>query len=165
MQLALGHHRDQHVERLFGDPVDLLDVEQGAVAQRGDERAVDERVGPVAVGQHLRRVEGADEARRRELGVALDEHELRTGGVGQRAQHRRLAGAGRTLEQHVAIGGERGDEQLELAPPTDHLGIEAVDEGPVDLHVQRSVGQRVRDPGRDQYRMTPRMFLPSRMSW
>ena len=36
VQLALAHHRDEHVERLLRDPVDLLDVEQRAVAQRGD---------------------------------------------------------------------------------------------------------------------------------
>ena len=43
--LALGHRGEQHVERLLGDPVELLDVEQPARAQRLEQRSVDEDVG------------------------------------------------------------------------------------------------------------------------
>ena len=54
----------------------------------GDQRAVDEHVGVVAVGQHPGRVEVADEPGRRQLGVALDELEAR-----RRARRRRRAAA------------------------------------------------------------------------
>ncbi len=116
VQLALAHHGDQHVERLLRHPVELLDVQQRAVAHRGDERAVDEHVGVVALGEHARRVEVADEPRRRQLGVALDELEADAELVGDGAQQRRLAGARRTLDEDVAAGVERGEDELELAP-------------------------------------------------
>ena len=47
----------------------------------------------------------------------------------------------------MAIGGERRHEELQLPLLTDHLGVEAVDQCTVDLHVQRSVGQRVKGSG------------------
>ena len=49
-----------------------------------DQRAVDEHVGVVAVGQHPGRVEVADQSRRGELGVALDELEPEPELVGDR---------------------------------------------------------------------------------
>ena len=58
-----------------GHPVELLDVEQAAGAQRRDQRAVDEDLLDVAVGEHPGRVEVADQPRRGQLGVALDEEE------------------------------------------------------------------------------------------
>ena len=119
MQLALAHHGDEHVERLLGDAVDLLDVEQRAVAHRRHQRAVDEHVGVVAVGQHPGRIEVADEAGRGQLGVALDELEAEPELVGDGAQQRALAGARRPLEQHVAVGGQRGDHQFDLALAAD----------------------------------------------
>ena len=115
VQLALAHHRDEDVERLLGDPVDLLDVEQRPVPQRLDQRAVDEDVGAVALGQHPGRVEVADEAGRRQLGVALDEGEADAELVGDGPEQRRLPGAGRPLEQDVAAGGEGRDDDLQLA--------------------------------------------------
>ena len=115
VQLALAHHRDEHVERLLRHPVELLDVEQRAVAHRRDERAVDEDVGVVALGEHPGRVEVADEAGRRQLGVALDELEADAELVGDGAQQRRLAGAGRALDEDVAAGVERRQHELELA--------------------------------------------------
>ena len=120
VQLALAHHRDEHVERLLGDAVDLLDVQQRAVAHRRDQRTVDEHVGVVAVGEHARRVEVADEARRGELGVALDELEAEAELVGHGAQQRALAGARRTLQQDVPVGGQRGHDQLDLPLAPDH---------------------------------------------
>ena len=128
MQLGLAHHRDQHVERLLGDPVDLLDVQQRAVAQGRDQRAVDEHVGGVAVGQHPGRVEVADQARRRQLGVALDELEADAELVGHGTQQRRLAGAGRAFQQHMATGRERGNDQLDLARAADDRDRAAIDE-------------------------------------
>ena len=58
-----------------GTRLSLLDVQQRAVAQRRGERPVDEHVGVVALAEHPCRVEVADDASRRELGVALDELE------------------------------------------------------------------------------------------
>ena len=73
-----------------------------AVAHRRDQRAVDEHVGVVALGEHPRRVEVADEAGRRQLGVALDELEADAELVGDGAQQRRLAGARRALDERRA---------------------------------------------------------------
>ena len=119
MQLALAHHGDQHVERLLRHAVELLDVEQRAVAHRRHQGAVDEDVGVVALGQHARRVEVADQSRRGQLSVALDELEPDAELVGDGAQQRRLAGAGRTLDEHVAAGIEGGEDELELALAAD----------------------------------------------
>ena len=88
VQLALRHHGDEHVERLLGDPVELLDVEQPAAAQRGDQRPVDEDLLDVAVGQHPRGVEVPDQPRGGQLGVALDEQERDVPGGRDRAQER-----------------------------------------------------------------------------
>ena len=48
VQLGLAHHRDEDVERLLRDAVDLLHVEQRAVVQGRHQRPVDEHVGRVA---------------------------------------------------------------------------------------------------------------------
>ena len=134
MQLALAHHRDEHVERLLGDPVELLDVEQRAVAHRRDERAVDEDVGVVALGEDPRRVEVPDEAGRGELGVALDELEPDAELGGDGAQQRRLAGARRALDEDVAAGVEGGEHELDLAPPPDEAVTEPIERRP---HLRR----------------------------
>ena len=130
VQLPLAHHRDEHVERLLGDPVELLDVEQRAVAHRRDQRAVDEHVGVVALGQHPGRVEVPDEAGRRQLGVALDELEADAELVGDGPQQRRLAGAGRALDEDVASGVEGGQHELQLALAPDEPAAEAVERRP-----------------------------------
>ncbi len=72
---ALGHHGDQHVQRLLGDPVDLLDVEQRTLTERPHQRAVDEHVGRVALAEDAGGIEVADQPGRRQFGVALDELE------------------------------------------------------------------------------------------
>ena len=92
-----------------------------------DQRAVDEHVGVVALGEHAGRVEVADEAGRRQLGVALDELEADAELVGDGAQQRRLAGAGRALDEDVAAGVEGGEHELELAPPPDEPAAQAVE--------------------------------------
>ena len=71
--LALGQHGDQDVERLLGDPVELLEVEQGALPHGRQQRAVGEAGRRVPGREHLRRVVLPDQPGRRELGVALDE--------------------------------------------------------------------------------------------
>ena len=129
VQLALAHHRDEHVERLLRHPVELLDVEQGAVAHGGDQRPVDEDVGVVALGEDPGRIEVADEAGRRQLGVALDELEADAELGGDGAQQRRLAGARRALDEDVAPGVEGGEHELELASPPDEPVAEAGQRG------------------------------------
>ena len=61
----------------------------------------------------------ADEPRRRQLGVALDELHPEPGPVGDGAQQRRLPGPGRALEHDVAAARERGREHLRLAAQAD----------------------------------------------
>ena len=156
--LAFAHHRDQHVQRLFGNAVEFLDVEQRTVAERRGERARDEDVGVVAVAEHSSRVEVADDAGRRELGVALDELESDPQLSRDRTQQRRLAGAGRPLDDDVAIGGDRCDGQFDLAYPTDDRRRQSVDE----LVEISAVG--VLPVLRHPCRMTPRMFSPSRIA-
>ena len=62
----------------------------------------------------------ADETSRSELGVALHELEAEPQLVGNGAQQRALAGAGWPLQQHVPIGRQRGNGELDLAGTTDH---------------------------------------------
>jgi hypothetical protein len=121
-QLALAHHGDEHIERLLGDAVDLLDVEQAARPERLDERAVDEDVRVVALGQHLRGVEVADEPGGGQLGVALDEEERGVPAARHGPEKRGLPRAGRAFEHHMRPGVERGDEQFCLAFAPEHRG-------------------------------------------
>jgi hypothetical protein len=88
------------------------------------------------------------ETGRRELGVALDELESDPELVGDGAQQRRLARARRPLQQDVASRGQGRYDDLLLPPAPDDPSRQAVEQG--------AVGQNV---------ITPRMFLPSRMSW
>jgi hypothetical protein len=90
----------------------------------------------------------ADEPGGRQLGVALDELEADAELGSDRPQQRRLPRAGRPLQQDVAPGGQGGDDDLELAAAADD-----------------ALGQAVEQRGLAQNVITPRMFLPSRMSW
>ena len=110
VDLALGERADEHVEGLLRDAVELLDVEQPALAQRRDQRAVDEDLRQVAGLEHERGVEVADQPRRRQLRVALDELDAEVGGVGDGAQQRRLpvpGGPSRTTWMPVASAATR----------------------------------------------------------
>ena len=73
--LPLGHRAEQHVERVLGRPVELLDVEEPAALHRLHQRAGHEVVRAVVLAQHPGRVVVADQPGRRQLGVALDQHE------------------------------------------------------------------------------------------
>ncbi len=75
--------------------------------------------GPVALVEHQRRVEVPDQPGRGQLGVALDHHEGDLPTAGDLAQQRRLAGAGRALEQHVRPAEQGGLEDLRLAGTLD----------------------------------------------
>ena len=70
----------------------------------------------------------ADEARRGELGVALDELEADPQLLGDGAQQRALAGPGGTLQDDVAIGHEGRHHQLQLAPSSDDLAVQSIDQ-------------------------------------
>ena len=120
VQLAFTHDRDEHVERLFRDAVDLLDVQQRAIAHRSDQRTVDEHIGVVTVGEHTCRVEVTDETRRCEFGVTFHELEAEPEFVGHGPQQRALTGARRPFEQHVTVGRQRGDHQFDLTGAPDH---------------------------------------------
>ena len=151
MDLALAHHRDQHVERLFRDAVDLFDVQQRSITHCRDERTIDEDVGVVAIGQHPCRVEVADQASRRQFGVALDEFEAEAELVGDSAQQRALARARRTFQQHMTVGGQRSDNQLDFALSPHDAAEHALDQRGGISHGY-------------SYTNTPRMFLPAYMS-
>jgi hypothetical protein len=147
VDLALAHRGDEHVEGLLRHPVELFDVEQGAVAEGADERSVDEHLGVVPLGEDPGRIEVTDQARRRQFGVALDELEPDAELVGHLAQERRLAGARGSLEEDVAVGGERGHHEVDLPAPAHHRTGQ-----PGDQLVHQSK------------RMTPRMFSPLRIA-
>ena len=128
MQLALAHHGDQHVERLFRDAVDLLDVQQRAVAHGRHQRAVDEHVRVIPIDQHPGGIEVADQPGRCQFGVALDELEAEAQLVGNRTQQGALAGARRALEQHVTIGGQCRNDQLDFSFAADDAAQHPLDE-------------------------------------
>ncbi len=172
--LALGEHRDEDVQRLLGDPVELLQVEQPTAAHRRQQRTVHETRRVVALRQHLRGVERSDQPGRGELGVALHEHDLLAVGTRDRAQQGRLAGAGRALDHDVAPGLQGDRQHLALAAQTHDRG-----DRPGRRHGTSTWKRPCRSkdcPGtaaRSSYRgqafaswmITPRMFLPSRRSW
>ena len=128
VQLAFAHHRDQHVERLFGDTVDLLDVQQRPVAQRCGQRTVDEHLGVVPLSQYARGVEVSDQTCRREFGIPLDEFESDTELFGHGAQQGRLAGARWTFEHDVAVGQQRRYDKFDFASASDDVGFDSIDE-------------------------------------
>ena len=104
---------------------------------RRHERAVDEHVGVVALGQHPRRVEVADQPCRRQLGVALDELEPDAELVGDGPQQRRLARARRPFEDDVAAGLERRQHELQLPPAPDQPSTQALQGGAHVSHRSR----------------------------
>jgi hypothetical protein len=77
----------------------------------------------VALREHLRRVELPDQPGGRQLGVALHEHDGASVLPRDRAQQRRLAGARRTLDDHVPAGRERDGEDLALATQADRRDL------------------------------------------
>ena len=93
----------------------------------------------------------ADQASRRQLGVALDELEAEAELVGDSAQQRALASARRTLQQHVTVGGQCGDHQLDLPLASPDAAEHALDQRGGISHGY-------------SYTNTPRMFLPAFMS-
>jgi hypothetical protein len=98
-----------------------------------------------------------DEPRRRELGVALDELEADPELVRDGTQQRGLARARWPLEQHVAVGGQGGDDEFDLAPPPDDAASRSTSEVAVDRRASWTDAQ--------SNTMTPRMFSPSRIAW
>src|SRR5208282_4729508 len=52
----------------------------------------------------------AKDVRRQQIGRKLDALELRVNRAGERLGQRRLAGAGKIVQQHVAAAGERGEQ-------------------------------------------------------
>ena len=119
--LELRHRGEQDVEGLLRDPVQLLDVQQPAGAQRLEQRAVLEDLRHVALGQDQGRVEVADQPGGRQLGVALDHDERDPPTGGDPAQQRRLPGARRSLQQHVGAAEQGRLQQLGLGRPVDDL--------------------------------------------
>ena len=152
VQLALGHHRDQDVERLLGDPVELLDVEQPAVAQRGDQRPVDE---DVRAGSPRRAPGPGRSARPAAPGVSsalpstkCERH--RRGAAATARSSVRLARAGRTLEERRA----RRRRARPRSSSTSRARSEDAGPGRVTRRTQCSC----------ECTTTPRTFLPASRS-
>src|SRR4028118_914638 len=99
--LALGEPGDWGVERLLGDPVELLEVEQAVPAHRRQQRPVGEAAGDVAVGEDGGAVALATQPGRRQLGVARDEDPLLADVGGDGTQQRGLARPRRALQDDV----------------------------------------------------------------
>ena len=102
--LALGKHGDQDVERLFRDPVELLQVQQCAGPHCPQQRAVSEGGGYVPAGEHLGRIVLSYQTCWREFRVAFREHHGLARMTGYIPQQRGLAGARRPLDHHVPAG-------------------------------------------------------------
>ncbi len=96
----------------------------------------------------------ADETCRSEFRVAFDELEADAEFVGDGPQQRGLAGARRPFQQHVTVGGQGRDDEIDLTSPPDDLGRQTADEF-VMVHSMIS---------RQSNRMTPRMFSPLRIA-
>ena len=77
----------------------------------------------------------ADEPRRRQLGVALDELHPEPGTVRDRPQERRLPGSGRPFEHDVAAAGERRREHLGLAAQADDALVDPREQRPASVVV------------------------------
>jgi hypothetical protein len=123
LDVALRQRGEQRVEGARGRPVELLDVEDPAGGHRPRERAGEEVLGPVAVGDDARGVEPADERVGRELLVAghVDEAVGAVAELGREgADHRRLGDAGQPQQQDGPATADRVQEQRELPAATDH---------------------------------------------
>jgi len=153
VDLALGHDAQQDIDRLFGNPVELLDIQQPAIAHGPDERTVGEVLRTVPLFQDQRRIKGSDQPGRRQLGAALNEHELGVPGLGNLPEQRGLTGTWRPLEQDVGARRERCSHQFQLALAPDDLFRHPVN----DLGSADSRGQC-------SWTMTPRTFLPASRS-
>ena len=129
MDLPFRQGGDEDVEGLLGNPVELLDVEQAPFPQGRDEGPFGEGLGEVAPLQHQGGVVGADEARRREFGVALDELHPPARGRGHDPQQRRLPHPGRAFEDDVAARPQRRHEHLGRAAQPDDALVDAAEEG------------------------------------
>ncbi len=129
VEFTLTHHGNQHVERLFGNPVEFLDVQQRPVLQRSGKWTGNEDVRVISLAQHAGRVEVTNEARRREFGIALNKLETNVHLASDTAEQGRFAGAGRALDQNVAVGVDRGDHELDFADAADHTGPQPVEQG------------------------------------
>jgi hypothetical protein len=165
VDLALGESGDENVEGLLGDPVHLLEVEELALAHRGEQRPLDEGLGAVADLEHGRGVVVADHPRRGELGVALDEDDAEPGLLGDDPEQGRLAGARRPLEEHVTAGGERHREHLGLAAQADDVGGDPLEEMGRGERGRRTLPPRPPVRHDPAWTSTPRMFFPSSRSW
>ena len=119
--LAFGHRGEQRVDGVLGRPVELLDVQEAALAHGPQQRPVDEVVRAVVLAQHPGRVVVADQLGRGEVGVALDEDQ-RDAPLGRDGpQQGALAGPGRSLQDDVPARGHRREHQRQLALAADQV--------------------------------------------
>ena len=138
LQQALVERRQQHVLHALGHAVELVDEQHLAVAHRLDQRPGEERLFPVPLLEHERRVEPAGELALGVAVVAVDAHgvaaEVAADGQGDGG----LAHAHGALEQQVAAGAEHGQRggQLALAADDAVLLLDLLDGGHVVTFVR-----------------------------
>jgi hypothetical protein len=123
--LVLGHRLEQRGLRLRHRAVDLVDEDDV-----GEDRAGAELELAAALVEHRE----AGDVGRLEVRRALDARRRRAlDRLGDRAREHRLGGSRHVLEEHVAAAGERGEDELDLAPLAVHdrldVGEEAVGHG------------------------------------
>jgi hypothetical protein len=99
--LRLAHRFEQRRLRARRGAVDFVG-EQNV----GEHRAFVKMELLVALAEHRH----AEDVRRQQIGRELDALELRVNRAGERLGQRRLARAGKIIQQHVAAAGERGEQ-------------------------------------------------------
>jgi hypothetical protein len=127
LDVAVRQGGQQGVERTARGAIELLDVEHAARAHRARERSRDEVLGSVALLEHHRGVEAADQRVRRQLLVAggVDEVVVAVRYMArERAHHRGLGHTGQAEQQNRLAAFERAEEQPQLCTSAYNLSTD-----------------------------------------
>ena len=149
LQQALVQRRQQHVLHALRHPVELVDEQHLAVPHGLDQRPGEERLFPVALLEHERRVEPAGELALGVAVVAVHAHrvapEVAADGQGDGG----LADADGALQQEVTAGAEHGQGRRQLALAADDavLALDLLDGGHVVTFRCASMARAPTPPG------------------
>jgi hypothetical protein len=124
LDVAVRQGGQQGVERAARRAVELLDVEHAAGAHRARERSRHEVLRPIALLEHHRRVEAADQRVGRQLFVAggVDEVIVAVREMArERAHHRGLGHTRQAEQQHSLAAFERAEKQPQLCTSAHNL--------------------------------------------
>jgi hypothetical protein len=142
---AVRDRHEQRVERVLRCAVELLDVEEAAVAHGEHQRPRHEVVGAVVLAEYARRMVVADQLDRRQLRVAFHERERDVPLVGDGLEHGGLARAGRALEDDVPPRGDCSKKKVELVLSAHDVERDAVAR-PACVRIQREGLRHRRKP-------------------